>query len=311
MSAMRGSTTGVEDEPPVFHFLTVDGVRLRYIDRGGGSPVLLLHGNGSMIEDFVSSGIMDHAPGHRFIAFDRPGFGYSERPRGRTWGPFEQANLLLRALMHLEVERPIIVGHSWGALVALAMALESAEDVAGLVLMSGYYYPMRRDETFRLPAAAFPFVRRLMAPETMRRVFAPCTVPGRFKRTYPMPLAMRLSQMQAVDDEAGMLLDAARVLSGLYRKLSVPVHLIAGADDRIVDTEQHSARLHKEVGTSTFCSVLGCGHMVHHAVPEEVMAAIAAVGLVRRGERPSRPVALVNIPPRRHWLQIGESLVAA
>jgi len=126
-----------------------------------------------------------------------------------------------------------------------------------------------------------------------------------------MPLAMRLSQMQAVDDEAGMLLDAARVLSGLYRKLSVPVRLIAGADDRIVDTEQHSARLHKEVGTSTFCSVLGCGHMVHHAVPEEVMAAIAAVGLVRRGEGPSRPVALVNIPPRRHWLQIGESLVAA
>jgi pimeloyl-ACP methyl ester carboxylesterase len=307
MSAMRGSTTGGEDEPPVFQFLTVDGVRLRYIDRGEGCPVLLLHGNGSMIEDFVSSGIMDHAPGHRFIAFDRPGFGYSDRPPGRSWGPFEQANLLSRALMHLEVERPIIVGHSWGALVALAMALESAEDVAGLVLMSGYYYPMRRAEKFMLPAAAFPFVRRLMAPETMRRVFAPCTVPGRFKRTYPMPLAMRLSQMQAVDDEAGILFDAAMVLSRHYRKLSVPVRLIAGADDRIVDTEQHSARLQKELGTSTFRSVLGCGHMVHHAAPEEVMAAIAAVG----GEGPSRPGAFVNISPRRHWLHVSESVVAA
>jgi pimeloyl-ACP methyl ester carboxylesterase len=311
MGAARGSTNAVEDEPPVFHFLTVDGARLRYMDRGGGSPVLLLHGNGSMIEDFVSSGIMDHTPAHRFIAFDRPGFGHSERPRGRSWGPFEQARLLSRALVHLEVERPIIVGHSWGALVALAMALESAEDVAGLILMSGYYYPMRRDEAFRLPAAAFPFVRRLMGPETMRRVFAPCAVPGRFKRTYPMPLAMRLSQMQAVDDEAGMLFDAAKVLSGLYRKLSVPVRIIAGTDDRIVDTEQHSARLHKELGTSTFRSVLGCGHMVHHAAPEEVMAGIAAVDLVRRGEGPSRPAALVNIPPRRHWLHIGESLVAA
>jgi len=311
MSAVRGSTTGVEDGPPVSHFLTVAGTRLRYIDRGSGTPVLLLHGNGSMIEDFVSSGIMDHAPGHRFIAFDRPGFGYSERPRGRSWGPFEQANLLLRALMHLEIERPIVVGHSWGALVALAMALESAEDVAGLVLMSGYYYPTRRDETIRLPAAAFPFIRRLMAPETMRRVFAPCTVPGRFKRTYPMPLAMGLSQMQAVDDEAGMLFDAAKVLSGLYRKLSVPVRLIAGADDRIVNTEQHSARLHKELGTSAFRRVLGCGHMVHHAAPEEVMAAIAAVGFAQSGEGTSQPTALVNTPPQRHWLHIGESLAAA
>ena len=308
MSAVRGSATEVEDEPPVSHFLTVDGTRLRYIDRGNGTPVLLLHGNGSMIEDFISSGIMDHALGHRFIAFDRPGFGYSERPRGRSWGPFEQANLLLRALLHLEIERPIVVGHSWGALVALARALKSAEDVAGLVLMSGYYYPTRRDGTIRFPAAAFPFVRRLMAPETMRRVFAPCAVPGRFKRGYPMPLAMRLSQMQAVDDEAEMLFDAAKTLSGLYRNLSVPVRLIAGSDDRIVNTEQHTARLHEELGTSTFRRVLGCGHMVHHAAPEEVIAAIAAVGRARNGEVPARPPALA---PRRHWLHIGESLVAA
>jgi len=311
MSVVRGSTTGVEDEPPVSHFLKVDGTQLRYMDRGTGTPVLLLHGNGSMIEDFVSSGIMDHAPGHRFIAFDRPGFGYSERPRGRSWGPLEQANLLLCALMHLEIERPIVVGHSWGALVALAMALQSAEDVAGLVLMSGYYYPTRRDATIRLPAAAFPLVRRLLATETMRRVFAPCTVPGRFKRTYPMPLAMRLSQMQAVDDEAGMLFDAAKTLSGRYRDLSVPVHLIAGSDDRIVDTEQHSARLHIELGTSIFRKVLGRGHMVHHAAPEEVMAAIAAIRFVQNEEGSSRLAEFANAHRQRHWLHIGESLVAA
>jgi pimeloyl-ACP methyl ester carboxylesterase len=126
-----------------------------------------------------------------------------------------------------------------------------------------------------------------------------------------MPLAMRLSQIQAVDEEAAMLFDAAKVFSRLYRELSVPVRLIAGADDRIVDTERHSARLHKELGTSTFRSLLRCGHMVHHAAPEEVVAAIAAVGLIRSGEGPSRPSALVNTLPQRHWLHIGESLVAA
>jgi pimeloyl-ACP methyl ester carboxylesterase len=289
----------------------VDGTRLRYLERGSGTPVVLLHGNGSMIEDFVSSGIMDHAAGHRFIAFDRPGFGYSERPRGRLWGPSEQAKVLLGALMHLDIERPIVVGHSWGALVALAMALESAENVAGLVLMSGYYYPIPRTETISVPAAAFPFVRRLMAPNAMRRVFAPCTVPERFKRAYPMSLALRLSQMLVVDEEAAMLLDATKALCQFYRDLSVPVRLIAGSDDRIVDTNQHSVRLHKELGTSILHRVPGCGHMVHHAAQEDVMGAIAAVSLARQGDGPVSPPRLVNPPPQRHWLHIGESLVAA
>ena len=264
-----------------------------------------------MVEDFLSSGVMDHASGHRFIAFDRPGFGHSERPRGRTWGPFEQAELLQRALTHLNIERPIVVGHSWGALVALAMALQRAEDVAGLVLMAGYYYPIPRPETVRVPAAAFPFLRRLMAPDTMRRVFAPCAVPARFRRSYPMSLALRLSQMLVVDEEAAMLLDATKALCRLYPDLSVPVHLIAASDDCIVDTDQHSARLHKELGSSTFDRVLGCGHMVHHAAPEQVLAAIAAVGAARRGEGAARPPGVANTGPRRQWLHIGENVLAA
>ena len=307
MDAVRALTDVVDGEPPVFRFLTVDGTRLRYLDRGAGTPVLLLHGNGSMIEDFVSSGLMDQAPGHRFIAFDRPGFGYSERPRDRSWGPWEQADLLLRALRHLEIDCPIVVGHSWGALVALAMALESADNVAGLVLMSGYYYPTPRSQAIRVPAAAFPFVRRLMAPDTMRRVFAPCAVPERFKKTYPMPRAMRLSQMMVVDAEAAMLVDASKALCRLYQQLTVPVCLVAGCDDRIVDTDRQSLRLHRELGTSTFHRVPGCGHMVHHSAPEQVLAAIAAIGR----ERAVQPTATVNVAPQRHWLHIGESLVAA
>jgi pimeloyl-ACP methyl ester carboxylesterase len=323
MGTARGSVFAPEDQPPAFHFITVDKIRLRYLDKGAGTPVVLLHGNGSMIEDFVSSGIIEHAPGQRFIAFDRPGFGYSERPPGRVWGPTEQATLLRHALQHLGIERPIVVGHSWGALVALAMALNSPEDVAGLVLLSGYYYPIRRAETVAVPDAFplagpvlghtfVPFVRRLMAPGTVRRVFAPCAVPERFKRTYPMALAMRPSQMKAVADEAAMLFDAAKALRRLYSEISVPVRLIAGSDDRIVDTDAHSARLDRELGdTSTFHRVLGCGHMVHHAAPEEVVAAIAAVGRFRAGNAAALRAAVASSSPPRNWLHIGESVVAA
>jgi pimeloyl-ACP methyl ester carboxylesterase len=319
MGTVRASSLVGEDQPPVFHFITVDGTRLRYFDSGSGTPVVLLHGNGSMIEDFLSSGVVDHAPpGHRLIAFDRPGFGYSERPHGRTWSPPEQAGLLLDALAQLGAERPIIVGHSWGSLVALAMAIASPEEVAGLVLMAGYYYPVSRRESVAVPTA-FPFggdvlrlaVRRMMAADTLRRVFAPCTVPERFKRVYPLSLALRVSQMRAVDEEAAMLPEAARALARRYGDLRMPIQLIAGSDDRIVDTDRHSARLHQELSDSAFRCIPGCGHMVHHTAPWEVATAIAEIGQARRRGYGSRRVPATSTHPGRQWLHIGEGLAAA
>ena len=297
-------------------YITVDGIRLHYLERGSGAPVVLLHGNGSMIGDFVSSGITERvAASHRVIVFDRPGFGHSERPRGRTWGPSEQAKLLLRAFALLRIERPIVVGHSWGTLVALALALEAPKTVAGLVLLSGYYYAVPHVNA-RSPSrspimdeilihAVMPFVGHAMALSALRSIFAPCIVPEKFKSHYSVRLALRPSQMKAVAEEAEMHSDSAEALSRHYKELDVPVHLIAGSDDRIVATDKHSARLHRELGTSTFCNVPGKGQMVHHAAPHEVITAIAGVGRQRRIERASRPATRGNW--RRDWLHVSDS----
>jgi pimeloyl-ACP methyl ester carboxylesterase len=306
-----------EDGPPVDDFVSIDGMRLHYFERGRGTPVVLLHGNGSMIADFLSSGITERiaAAGHRVIAFDRPGFGYSERPRGRRWGPSEQARLLFGAFARLGIERPIVVGHSWGALVALALALEGSEKVAGLVLLSGYYYPVPGSPGTAavsgvfpidvLRRAAAPLVARVLASQAVQRVFAPCEVPESFKRHYSIPHALRPSQIKAVVEEAEMLVEAASTFCELYKELAVPVRLIAGADDRIVDTDLHSARLHRELGMSTFRSVPGIGHMVHHAAPEEVLAAIHALSEGRRMAASRRRAV------ERHWLSIGEDRQAS
>ena len=72
--------------PPQGQFLEIDGVRLHYVERGKGEPLVLLHGNGSMIQDFESSGLLDKAAKkYRVIVFDRPGYGHSRRPRGTLW----------------------------------------------------------------------------------------------------------------------------------------------------------------------------------------------------------------------------------
>jgi pimeloyl-ACP methyl ester carboxylesterase len=306
------------DGPVAGRFLTVDGTRLHYLDRGTGTPVVLLHGNGSMIADFVSSGITEcTGAGYRVVAFDRPGFGYSERPRGRRWGPFEQARLLLQAFAQLDIEQPIVVGHSWGTLVALALALESESNVRGLVLLSGYYYPMTRPRAKARPAGPFPFVDdvvrqavmpfvwRLTAQGAVQRIFAPCAVPERFRQSYSMADALRPSQMRAVEEEAAMLTESARTLSELYSELNVPVRLIAGSHDRIVETAEHSARLHQELASSTFRVVPDCGHMVHHAAPDEVIEAIIKVDKARHGP-PATARRIPRVPVRRCWLHIDD-----
>ena len=78
----RLADKALRDNPPQGRFIDIDGVRLHYVERGSGRPLVLLHGNGSMIQDFESSGLIDlAAKDYRVIVFDRPGFGHSLRPR--------------------------------------------------------------------------------------------------------------------------------------------------------------------------------------------------------------------------------------
>ena len=110
----RRARQAERDNPPAGRFLDIDGVHLHYLDRGNGQPVVLLHGNGVMTQDFEISGIIDRlAQRYRVIAFDRPGFGHTNRPRSQSWTPAAQAKLMHRALSELGVQQAIVVGHSW------------------------------------------------------------------------------------------------------------------------------------------------------------------------------------------------------
>ena len=119
------------ENPATGKFVEVDGVRLHYFERGVGEPLVLLHGIDSMVQDFESSGLIEMAAKkYRVIAFDRPGFGYSARPRGEIWSPEAQAELIHRALEQIGISRAIVLGHSWGASVAVALALKHPSAVS-------------------------------------------------------------------------------------------------------------------------------------------------------------------------------------
>ena len=283
------------DNPPAGRFVAVDGVRLHYVERGSGVPLVLLHGNGSMIQDFESSGLIDLAAAkYRVIAFDRPGFGHSDRPRSTLWTPGAQADLIHAALVRIGVERATVVGHSWGCSVAVALGAKYPGLVNGLVLASGYYYPTPRTDVVGMSAPAVPLVGdvlrytispilgRLIWPLLMRKIFGPQPVPPKFAG-FPKSLAVRPSQIRASAAESALMIPDAFAARDTYSSLRMPVFIIAGAEDRLVDTEAQSARLHREITHSRFRRVPGAGHMVHQTATEAVMAAIDEVARDHRG----------------------------
>jgi pimeloyl-ACP methyl ester carboxylesterase len=155
----RRARQAVRDNPPHGLFYKIDGVHLHYLDRGDGPILVLLHGNGAMAQDFEISGVLDRlAERYRVIAFDRPGFGHTNRPRRQAWTPTAQATLIRKALARLGVEQAIIIGHSWGTLAALALALDHPSSVRALVLLSGYYFPTLRADVALLSPMAIPIL---------------------------------------------------------------------------------------------------------------------------------------------------------
>jgi pimeloyl-ACP methyl ester carboxylesterase len=272
--------------PPIGKFVTVNGVRLHYVDRGVGDPIVMLHGNGSMIQDFDASGIINlAAEKYRVVVFDRLGFGHTGRPSGAIWSPEAQADLLQAALAILDISRAVILGHSWGASLAVALALRHPQAVGSLVLASGYYYPTARPDFLAMswPASPVigtlirhtvaPLLGRFIWPLLMRKIFGPAPTPEKFNR-FPKAMALRPSQLHASAAESALLIPAAKAFCEQYRNLRTPVVIVAGAADRLINTDEQSVRLHRELPESTLHVVPGAGHMVHQTAPDIVSAAI-------------------------------------
>jgi pimeloyl-ACP methyl ester carboxylesterase len=283
LAAMRAE----KRHPATGKFMEVDGVRLHYLEEGFGAPIILLHGNGAMATDFKASGVFDAlAAKNRVIAFDRPGFGYSDRPRGRNWSASDQAALLVKAFKRLGVSRPLVVGHSWGTLTALALALDHPAQVGGLVLLGGYYYPTFRPDALMMAGPAIPVLgdvmrytvspvlgKALVGP-LVKKLFAPAEVPDKFFEAVPQSLMLRPGQLKASAAESLLMMTDAEQLSGRYKALQLPITIIAGKNDAIIDQQEQSARLHGELPQSELSLLDDVGHMLHYAETARVVEAI-------------------------------------
>jgi pimeloyl-ACP methyl ester carboxylesterase len=267
--------------PPIGAFITVRGVSLHFIEEGSGPPIVLLHGNASLLQDMQLSLVPLLARKHRVIVFDRPGFGYSERPKSRVWGPEAQADLIAAALTALGVERAVFYGHSWGTVVAVSLALLHPQLVAGALIASGYYFPQRRLDSALASINAMPVIgpitRNTTAPLTgavlgrglVKASFAPNPVPPTYEQ-FPAELALRPLSIRAAAEDAATLRDWTIRTEPHYPRIRPPLVIAAGASDQLIDYRKHSLPLHQRVPGSRFYLFPETGHMVHHVHTEEI-----------------------------------------
>lgn len=272
--------------------VSVQGMDLAYAEAGDGPAVVYIHGAMTTLDEGMIGLAPTLAPRFRFIAFDRPGHGASGRDLV-TGSPWRQAQLIRGAVEALGIERPVVVGHSFGGAVALAYALQFPDEVAGVVAVAPIAFPEARMESLlfglrTIPGAgdwlsmmAIP-ADRVLLPLLWNAMFLPQSMTPTFAAEFPFGLAARRGGLRADGEEAVLLMDSLTRSAAAYADCRVPVHVLQGERDIVVNRHMHGKPLAALLPDAIYTELEGMGHMLHHFRPEAV--ALAIDGLIARAD---------------------------
>lgn len=283
--------------PPAGRFVDVDGARIHYVERGAGPTLLLIHGLGGQAGNFTYALVDRLADEFRVVVLERPGSGHSTRARGAAAGPRAQAGTVAAFIRALGLGRPLLVGHSLGGAVALATALEHPEVVAGLALVS----PLTHEEegppaAFARLAVGSPLLRWLVAwtvatpfailrrREALDAIFGPEAVPADFATAGGGLLGLRPRAFVAASTDLVAVRDDMPGLVDRYGTLRIPVGILFGTGDRILDHRVHGEGMVARVPGLVLELVEG-GHMLPLTAPDRVAAFVREVA--RRAHAPA------------------------
>ncbi|KQO79334.1 alpha/beta hydrolase [Methylobacterium sp. Leaf88] len=265
-----------------------EGRTLAYAEAGTGSPVVLIHGTLMSLED-MWLGLVPHlAERFRVIAVDRPGHGFSRRRGAADAELWRQAALIREGVRALGLERPIIVGHSFGGALALAYGLRFPDEIAGVVALAPICFPEPRLEHLLFGPRAVPGGRfasdllgRTMDPALLpllwNAMFLPATMPPDYAAANPFGLAGTADQLVAEGEDAAGLM-AGLIRSALaYPACRVPVRILGGDSDLVVSTPRHGSWASRLIPEAAFTLLTRTGHMLHHQHPGAVVNAVRAI----------------------------------
>ena len=267
--------------PPDGRFVEIDGARIHYHDRGTGPTLLLIHGLGGHARNFTYALVARLEREFRVVVMERPGSGYSTRAPGTAAGPRAQADTVAAFIRALDLGRPVLVGHSLGGAIALAVASADPELVGGLALIA----PLTGVQ--ETPPAAFerlyirsPALRWFTAwtvatplaiarrQAVLEALFAPDPVPPDFATAGGGMLGLRPRGFYGAATDLVAVRDDMPAIVERYASLQVPVGVLFGTGDRILDHQVHGAAMAGRLADVQVQLVEG-GHMLPLTRPDE------------------------------------------
>ena len=285
-----GAVLAERAHPAQGRMVDVASARLHVVELGprGARPIVMLHGASSNLE--VMRPLADRlAQNHRVILLDRPGHGWSTRASPADSTPEPQARMIAEALRKLGVPPAIVVAHSWSGALALRIALDHPDRVAGLMMLAPVAYPWPGGVSQYNYAVTAPVIGPLLAHTVTlplglmlaesgsRSVFAPQAMPEGFVKDSATRLLLRPREFVANAWDLVTLRAAMAEQAPRYKDIAAPITIIAGNVDKTVSTHIHSQPLAKTAKDTRLIVLEGVGHMIQYAAPELVVAEISAM----------------------------------
>jgi len=255
-------------------WIDVAGGRIHYVAMGpeDAPPVVMIHGILAQLRHFSYALADRMAADHRVILIDRPGWGHSTIS-GKRPGIGAQADMIAEALGKLGVEKPLLVGHSMGGAVSLALALRHPEMPRALALIAPYTQPVENVvDTFRsllVPARLAPMIAwTLSLPVGIRtgskkaaQAFSPDPVPMDFGLKGGGMLALKPASFQSGVFEIAVANAEMQAQAPRYGEIAVPVAILYGHGDYLLEPALHGRKTAAAIPGAKLTEIDG-GHML-------------------------------------------------
>lgn len=270
--------------PPTGQIVMVDGHPVHLRIMGEGPDLVLIHGASGNLRDMTFSLAPLLAKRYRVIVPDRPGLGYT--PSLDSPDIVSQASLLVGAMEQIGVEKPLVMGQSYGGAVALAWAVHHPDRLAGLIPLAAPSHPWDTplDPFYRVTASWWgsalvvplltAWVPESRIESAIAEIFAPQTVPEGYDDFVGAGLTLRRATLRANARQRATILADIQAMHQSYDRITVPVEILHGTADTTVSLRIHSEKLVKAVAGATLERLEGIGHMPQHVAQEPVIAAI-------------------------------------